>query len=564
MLKRAGLAFVLAVIFTLSIGTMAMADHGLGDPISDELGGEVDVRDVADNVYRYRMAGEEPEGEWFETISGALTGAEPGDSILVTSTGSPYEEAVTIEDDNITLKAAELTEEGDRGSTDISDDHFDDLDATVEGEGTVKIADEALDADDKGTLIEVRAENVTIAGFVLKDAQRRAVWLTSDADGATIEKSKITSIGVLENGEGPHGSPYGIYVDQSQPDTEIRNNHIIDNVGDGIGTFEGSDFLIDNNLIQNNERHGIRLVRGTNLTITNNVIKGNGLPIGQIDASPHFRSGIYIVSDLTDPGHTITGNDILDQHLFGVAIGYDHHSTLDDTRLFAQVEGADRNLYDNTFRGNNVHVMQVNTVEDDNGETLYPNLNVLKYNDFPLAAVVTEAQARTYGSGGTQDVPVGTIEDVQTATDIVEPLGWGNNGTDTFDVDQYEEFDMTINAGLNDNAAMNFLSGEHDYDEQKIVAVDRVLWVIEIEGGTTETDNPEENDVVFEVPEAYDELGFEVRHHEDNIWYYSGPGDKDGYAWHDMIEPADYTFKTTFNVSGTFDVTIQAVRADRE
>lgn len=188
MLKRAGLALALAVIFTLSIGTVAMGDSEVINVPDDE-----------------------------DTIQDAIDAAEEGDTIEVAA--GTYEEAVELNVRNVTLQ-----------STDSA------------GDTIIKAEDD--DVDEGTGVVGILAENVTLNGFTLDNKgsdDHRGIRVDGDATGAVIESNIF-----VEARRGIQGDLSG-----GANELTIGDNTFEDTIEHGIaGTEDMENLLIEDNTFE--------------------------------------------------------------------------------------------------------------------------------------------------------------------------------------------------------------------------------------------------------------------------------------------------------------------------
>lgn len=171
-----------------------------------------------------------------------------------------------------------------------------------------------IDGEGKGTLIAVKAPDVTIDGFTLRNSgsshDKEDSGITVDAPRATIVNNTLENV------------LFGIYLRQA-PGTVLRNNSVdskpveVGMRGDGIRVWYSDDVVIDSNtatdgrdmilwysnnaVVTNNlfdrNRYGMHLMFSDHATIENNSLNGNTI-------------GLYVMysRDVTIVGNSLSNN----------------------------------------------------------------------------------------------------------------------------------------------------------------------------------------------------------------------------------------------------------------
>lgn len=217
------------------------------------------------------------KGKPYATIGAALAAADDGDTIRVYP--GVYRELVTI-DKEVTLEAA-------RGQPII--ENIDSPPNTTENDGAIK----------------VRANNVTVKGFLLvSDDDVVGVW---GVENVVIENNHIKWVRTELTEPGNHRP--GIFVGMSKNVT-VRNNTIQNTTGMGI--FLGltgtgvTDSLIEGNHVVDSEYTGIGLVRGSGNTIKGNRVLSAGVPEHNLDDG--IRLGVGAISNTVEYNHVSDSN----------------------------------------------------------------------------------------------------------------------------------------------------------------------------------------------------------------------------------------------------------------
>ncbi|HET9659919.1 MAG TPA: nitrous oxide reductase family maturation protein NosD [Thermomicrobiales bacterium] len=178
----------------------------------------------------------------------------------------------------------------------------------------IGVDDPVIDGSGKGTLIAIKAPDVTIAGFTLRNSgsshDKEDSGITVDAPRATIVNNTLEDV------------LFGIYLRQA-PGSVLRNNTVdskpvdVGMRGDGIRVWYSDDVVIDANtatdgrdmilwysnnaVVRNNlfdrNRYGMHLMFSDNATIENNSLNGNTI-------------GLYVMysRDVTIVGNSLSNN----------------------------------------------------------------------------------------------------------------------------------------------------------------------------------------------------------------------------------------------------------------
>jgi len=194
-----------------------------------------------------------------------------------------------------------------------------------------------IDGRDNGTVINVKADNVTITGVTVQNS-------------------------------GCSCSDYsGIYVKMYRQNVNLTNNRILQN-GYGIKMLWAQDVTASHNEIAQNT-FGIEMNYVSNSSIVENMVTGNSYGI---DLNPSFSNliarntitnnamhGVMLRS--TSIGNTLSDNKIV-QSNYGVRLYSTFNSTLSGNTLENNTVGidilnsTDNNIYENSFIGNVRHV----------------------------------------------------------------------------------------------------------------------------------------------------------------------------------------------------------------
>ncbi len=141
-----------------------------------------------------------------------------------------------------------------------------------------------------------------------------------------------------------NGDTGGIYLESGERST-IRDNTIIDNLGDGVQLVSSTNKNgIDNNIIQNND-NGVHLDVSNSNLVTDNTITGN-------------TKGIFV--EQYSHSNTIRDNAVSDN---GYAV--DLHNTSDNAVIYNTLHNNTRGMYLSSATGN---VIQGNTIHNHSGE----------------------------------------------------------------------------------------------------------------------------------------------------------------------------------------------------
>ncbi|MEI5908169.1 right-handed parallel beta-helix repeat-containing protein [Bacillus spongiae] len=270
-----------------------------------------------------------------ETISDAMNIARDGDIILVKTNedGTPYNEAVTIEENNIKLigvgkekpvldgtgcltRGISLS-----GKSGVVVEGFKIQNFSAEGillenttsnmikKNTVsENGDDGIDLDDslknlieRNTVIENESDGIDLDGSIRNIIKGNIVTSnngTEDSDGIELDSSDSNMI--IENTISDSGSD-GIDFNNSKNNI-IKRNIITDNMDDGIDFDNSDDNVIARNTINMNEDFGI-LFR--NLTNGNNVLFNrvfdNDLGINDLNIVPPLNNFIGNQCDTSNP-----------------------------------------------------------------------------------------------------------------------------------------------------------------------------------------------------------------------------------------------------------------------
>ena len=262
--------------------------------------------DVSDPVERHVdddwTDGDSDDYVWgetaFSTISDAVSAASAGDTIVVHD--GTYEEAVTVDKENLTIQAA----------SDVED--FPTVNSQTSGHYA----------------FHVTAPGVTIQGFNIVSGYT-GIYLQYDTDAgygatsATISDNEIS------------GYDAGVYIDKITGELNITDNDIRSEYGDGmyIDVIAGGSVNISRNNVSDSGDYGIYIytITGTNFAFNDNTVVNNGYE-GVFISSIGSDSDDYAdenVVEFTD--NTITGN--LYDGLYISSIDYNAEVTIEGNTI---------------------------------------------------------------------------------------------------------------------------------------------------------------------------------------------------------------------------------------
>lgn len=197
----------------------------------------------------------------FASIQEAIDAADPGDRIRIRS--GTYAERLRIRD----LNDSDAADEADRIVIERAADAPPDS-VVLDGSGFRQRC--------RSAAIEVsRSRFVTIRGLVVTGFGGPAVRMRGGrraSVGVQIEGNRIVDNGVREPCDG------GVVIDRGNRDTEVVNNLIHANRGNGIELrgAGGPQYLV-HNTVHGNGRNGIAISRRHDAVLANNAVTGNGV-----------------------------------------------------------------------------------------------------------------------------------------------------------------------------------------------------------------------------------------------------------------------------------------------
>jgi parallel beta helix pectate lyase-like protein len=242
-----------------------------------------------------------------DTIQGAVDAAEPGDLVLVGP--GVYEEAVTVETDELTIRGLDRNEVV--------------LDGGFERDNGIRV----VGAD--GVAIEnMTARNYTTNGFFWTGVEGyRGSYLTAYRNGDYGIYAFDSVQGLLEHSYASGSPDAGFYIGQCYPCEAVIDDVVSEHNGLGYsGTNSGGDLYIVNSTFRNN-RAGIVPNSGSyelcyperETTIVGNRVHANGRPdTPAIDvALDAMGNGILVAGGV---GNVVERNRVWDHDLTGIGL----------------------------------------------------------------------------------------------------------------------------------------------------------------------------------------------------------------------------------------------------
>ncbi|OEH93788.1 hypothetical protein BFG57_11440 [Bacillus solimangrovi] len=291
--------------------------------------------------------------EQFPIIQAAVAEAQPGDIILVKDKGEPYEEAVTINTDNIKLI----------------------------GIGKVKPVLDGLELLEDGITIG-DTSGVQVSNFIIQNYLGNGIEI-NNSDEITVNRNMVK-----DNGDN------GIDLNDNTRNSWIKNNIAMRNMSDGIDLDDSTNNVIKGNTATNNMRHGI-----LSETSNNNIYKGNIIKDNIVDEGIHLINSIgntvtrnrvenngsegIELSDNSDLG-TVKGNYVRNNSVNGILINGSTFSTINSNVVINNTENGI--LFNDNSNNNdgffNVALGNGNGLNtfDINDQNITPPINNLKAN----------------------------------------------------------------------------------------------------------------------------------------------------------------------------------------
>ena len=196
-----------------------------------------------------------------------------------------------------------------------------------------------IDGGDKGNVVNVSANNITIKGFTIKNSH---IWnyagIRVESNNCLISGNTIcnnsrgldlghSSDTLIQDNDISNNDWTAIFMKYSD-DTKIEENNIKNNGGCGIMQYVSSGTIIQDNDISNNDDVGINLwSSSSNVKIMENNITNNSEGIGLLESHDNIIQNNNIISNiygvilfLTSFRNTIQNNNIINNKL-GISLG---------------------------------------------------------------------------------------------------------------------------------------------------------------------------------------------------------------------------------------------------
>jgi len=250
------------------------------------------------------------------SIQDAIDLADPGDTVVVCPHDTEYDEAVDVDENDITVEG--IAKPKVNGSSNGDSPAF-----TITEDGVHLTGFEAISDDDDCILVD-GAEDVRLHGNIASGCDGKGIRVTGDSDRITISGNRIN-----DNGE------HGIRISGENDDSTIKGNTITGNDDHGLKCSSCDNIVIHGNTVIDNDGDGIKCS-----SCTNSVIQGNVSNLNDDD-------GIAINGGSDDnlvKGNTANGNE-------GDGI---------------EVRGEDNTISNNTTNGNDSDGIDLSGDSEDN------------------------------------------------------------------------------------------------------------------------------------------------------------------------------------------------------
>ncbi|MEW9503253.1 right-handed parallel beta-helix repeat-containing protein [Jeotgalibacillus marinus] len=290
----------------------------------------------------------------FPTISAAVTDAKPGDIILVKTKedGTPYEENVVIDEDNIKLigigKEKPVLEGDFILSTGRGIDLTDRSGVLVQNFIIQKFNEEGFflsNSDNviiKENIVKENGGGVLVGGGIVlgnsnKNMMKGNTVQDNENDGIFLNGSGSNMMkGNIVNGNGNGDGEHGIELISSN-DNIMKGNIVNDNNSNGIDLSNSESNMMKGNTVNGNFLNGINLSNSAS-----NMMKGNTVNNSEADGIQLFQSSRNIIK----------GNTVNDNGVDGISLNAaSNENDVFFNRAFGN--GLDiRDLDANNFKGN--------------------------------------------------------------------------------------------------------------------------------------------------------------------------------------------------------------------